>query len=160
MKSIRSLLVIVTVSLVSACAAPRYTGTQISNDIINEKPEVVIVEDAATKQSFLNTIKKWLAKNGYNYKVAKDGSSHNLEKLTIEYVGHWKWDLALYLSKAKIEAFHQGQRIAEVEDKAPNSFNTNKFSHAEGRIEYMLEVLFGKISSADATEAIKPSKQE
>lgn len=160
MKNIRFLLVAIIVSLVSACAAPRYTGTQISNDVIDKKPEVVIVKDEATKQGFLDTIEKWLAKNNYSYKVEKEGSRHELEKLTIEYVGHWKWDLALYLSEAKIEAFHQGQRVGEVDYRAPNSLNTNKFSNAEERIEYMLEVLFGRLSSANATQAIKSSKQQ
>jgi len=148
------------ICLVSACAGPRYSGSKISIDTLNEKPEVVIIKDSDTREGFLIAIQQWLTKNNYTHSVAKDGSNHNLEKLTIEYVGFWKWDLAIYLNEAEIEAFYKGQRVGEVGYRAPNSLNTNKYSTAEDRINHMLDILFGQISSADATKSINTSQQK
>ena len=158
MKSINNLSYICIAIFVTACASPKYAGTSISHEVINNKPEVNIIEDAKTKKGFLAAIEKWLSENGYKYSVKPDGSSHDLKTITIEYIGYWKWDLALFLGDAKIEAFYNGQRVGEVTYNAPNNFNTNKFSDAEERIEYMLEILFGKISAIDATKTIKSSK--
>ncbi|GAB1263028.1 Sbal_3080 family lipoprotein [Aurantivibrio plasticivorans] len=160
MRILKLIVVGVLVSSMVACAAPRYSGGQIADELITTKPEVVVIDDVATKEGFLKTIEAWLTENNYTYQVDPDGSTHDLQKLTIEYVGKWNWDMAVYLSEAKIEAFHQGQRVAEVEYKAPNSLNTNKFSNAEERVRYMLEVLFGKISADEATQAIKISSGE
>jgi len=148
------------ICLTSACAGPRFSGSTISNNALSDNPEVVIIEDSATRDGFLIAIQEWLTKNNYTYSVDKDGSNHDLEKLTIEYVGFWKWDLAIYLSEAKIEAFYKGQRVGEVDYRAPNSLNTNKYSNAEERISHMLEILFGRISSADATKSINSSQPE
>ncbi len=94
-------------------------------------------------------------KNGYTYSVKASGSKHDLKKLTLEYVGHWRWDLALFLSNAKVEAFHEGQRVGEATYNAPNGLNTKKFSNASERIQYLMDVLFGKLTALEATSAIK-----
>ncbi|MBY4676125.1 Sbal_3080 family lipoprotein [Marinobacterium arenosum] len=148
------LIVCVLAMLTSACAAPRYSGSAISQDIHENGTEIVLIKDNETRDGFRQTVENWFKKNNYKYVVKAEGSKHEFDKLTIEYVGKWNWDLALYLSDAKMEAFHQGQRVGEVSYKAPNSLNTNKFSNAEERIEYMLEVLFGKLSDIEATKAI------
>ena len=77
------------------CGSPRYTGSSVP--ITNIKPEVVVVQDNDTRPGFLDTIKVWLQDNNYSYIIASDNSKHDLNKLTIEYEGHWGWDLALYL---------------------------------------------------------------
>ena len=155
MKIIKLSLSVVILVLMSACAAPRYEGSAIQFEKIGSVPEIVIIEDEATRSGFLDAIKEWLRKNNYKYIVKAGNSNNELEKITIEYVGHWKWDLAIYLSKAKIEAFHNGQRVGEVNYNAPNSLNTNKFGNGAERIKYMLEVLFGKMSAHEATLSIK-----
>ena len=154
MKFIRLLLVLAVVSVVSACSAPSYKGNSIAEETLKSKPEIVIIKDSETKEGFLETIQKWLSSNGYIYQVKPDHSKHDQDKVTLEYVGYWKWDLALYLSQADLEAFHEGQRVGEVNYKAANNFNFNKFSNAEERINYMLDVLFAKKTAAEATAAI------
>ena len=154
MKSFKVFIVLVLAGFMSACSAPSYKGAPISDSTLGSNPEIVIVKDSETKEGFLDTIKQWLTKNGYGYEVKPDDSKHDLEKMTIEYVGHWKWDLALYLSQAEVEAFYKGQRVGEVNYTAANNLNFNKFSNDEERIEYMLDVLFGKLTPAEATARI------
>ena len=147
------------VILISGCAGPRYSGTAVDPGITANDIEVVVIKDNKTKEGFLATIEEWLIKNRYNYIVAQDNSKHDLEKLTIEYVGYWKWDMALYLSNAEIEAFYGGQRVAAVEYKAPNTLNGNKFGVGAERITHMLEILFGKITAIEATKTINAPKE-
>jgi hypothetical protein len=147
------------VILITGCAGPRYSGSAIDATIATNKIEVVVIKDDKTKAGFLATIEDWLRKNNYSYVVSPDNSKHNLDKLTIEYIGYWKWDLALYLSDAKIDAFYGGQRMATVDYKAPNTLNGNKFGVGAERIAHMLDVLFGKITAKQATKIINTVKE-
>lgn len=137
--------------LMSACAAPRYTGSMIENKNFDE---VVVVNHIKTKEGFLQTIESWLEKHNYKYTVASEGSKHNLDQLTLEYIGYWGWDLALYLTNAEITAYHKGQRVGEVQYRAPNSLNLNKFGSAAERIGYMMDILFGERTAQQATTII------
>lgn len=144
-------LILICVFLV-ACAGPKYTSQSL-----NMPPESVhidIVEDEDTRDGFKNTMINWLNDNGYSYSVIPEGSNYDLNNLTIEYVGHWGWDLALYLKNAKLDAFWKGQRAGEVEFRVPYTANLNKFGSAEERISYSMDILFGKISADDATRKV------
>lgn len=154
MKNWKVVIVLFFALLTTACAAPRFSGNSIPNELSIERPEVVLIENSKTRDGLKQAIEAWLKKNGYKYAVVSDDSKHDHEKISIEYVGFWRWDLALYLSAAEIEAFHQGQRVGKVSYKAPNSLNTKKFSNAEQRIHYMLEILFGKLTAAEASKEI------
>lgn len=154
MNQLKITLVGLITILTTACSAPHFKGEPIGSKIQSKGAEIVLIKDTETRDGFREAIEQWLTKNNYKYTVTPDGTKHDLEKLTIEYVGYWKWDLALYLSEARVEAFHQGQRVGQVSYKAPNSLNTNKFSHAEKRIEKMLEVLFGKVTDYEATNSL------
>lgn len=150
-------IIVAVLLLVSGCASPRYTSEKVLTEVKPEN-EIVIVKDTKTKEGFLSAVSDWLKENGYSFTVTDDGSNHDLEKVTIEYVGHWKWDLAIFLSEARIEAFHEGQRVGKVNYRAPNTFSTVKFGKARDRIFYMMDVLFGKITASEATKEIKKTK--
>lgn len=158
MKNWKIAVIALVAALATGCAVPSFNGSAIAPEIHQSKPEVVLIKDAETRDGFRQTVENWLTKNNYQYTVEPEGTKHGLDKLTIEYVGEWKWDLALFLSSAKVEAFHKGQRVGEVTYKAPNNFNTNKFSKAEERIESMLEVLFGKLTDLEATSALSKKR--
>ena len=155
MKKLGILALSFIVLFATGCAAPKYDGTAISDEITNKKPQVEIIHNDKTREGFKETVETWLKKNGYAYTIKQSGSKHDLDKLTIEYVGIWRWDLALFLNSAKIEAFHEGQRVAEATYKAPNNMNMNKFSNADERIKYLMDVLFGKLTPQEATSTIK-----
>lgn len=145
--------------LVSGCASPRYTANKVAQNVSPEN-DVVIIKDPDTKEGFLLAISDWLTENGYEFEIQDEGSNHDLEKVTIEYIGYWNWDLAIYLSEARVEAFHQGQRIGEVNYRAPNTLSTVKFGEARERIFYMMDVLFGQMSASEATKVIKSTKNK
>lgn len=137
------------------CGSPRYTGNAVPET--NLKPDVVIIKDNETRSGFLDTIEHWLQENDYSYIVAPDRSKHELSKLTLEYEGHWSWDLALFLKNAEIDAYQNGQRVGEVQFKVPYTANPNKFGNASKRIGFMMDTLFGKITPDQATKAANSS---
>ena len=150
-KYLKSAIILSVLLGLSACGTPNFTGTALEPAAAQTTTPVVVVRDDATKRGFLETIENWLSANGYAYDVAPDGSGHDPEKLTLEYVGDWAWDLALYLQDAQIDAYKGGRKIAGVRYHVPKvTLNPNKFSVASERISMMLDVLFGKISAAEA----------
>ncbi|WP_213864899.1 Sbal_3080 family lipoprotein [Vibrio crassostreae] len=149
------LLLSLSVLILAGCGAPRYTGSAIPEP--TTEVDVVIVKDAETREGFLNTMETWLQDNDYTYKVVPDKSKHDLDKLTLEYEGHWSWDLALFLKQAEINAYQNGQRVGEVEFKVPYTANPNKFGNAAKRIGFMMDTVFGKKTAEEATKAANSS---
>lgn len=149
------LLLSLSVLILAGCGAPRYTGSSIPEP--TTEVDVVIVKDAETREGFLNTMEAWLQDNDYTYTVVPDKSQHDLDKLTLEYEGHWGWDLALFLKQAEINAYQNGQRVGEVEFKVPYTANPNKFGDASKRIGFMMDTVFGKKTAEEATKAANSS---
>lgn len=149
------LLLSLSVLILAGCGAPRYTGSAIPEP--KTEVDVVIVKDAETREGFLNTMEAWLQDNDYTYTVVPDKSKHDLDKLTLEYEGHWGWDLALFLKQAEINAYQNGQRVGEVEFKVPYTANPNKFGDASKRIGFMMDTVFGKKTAEEATKAANSS---
>ncbi|WP_173362827.1 Sbal_3080 family lipoprotein [Desulfotalea psychrophila] len=141
------------VMLLSACGAPQYTVQPISQ--LDREVNIVVVDDRETRAGFLQTIEAWLQRHDYRYEVVADGSRHDLEKLTLEYVGHWTWDMALYLEDARIDAFYGGQRVGEARYEVPEvTASPSKFGKASLRIDSMMNALFAKINGVDAKAGI------
>ena len=149
------LFVTLLVAVLSGCTAPRYTVKPINEN--DKSVEVVIIDDKETRDGFQDTIETWLHDHNYNYTVSPDGSKHDLSKLTLEYVGRWSWDLALFLGKAEITAYHNGQRVGEVKYTAPNNFNGNKWGNGAERISYMMDVLFGDLTTNEVNKIVNTS---
>ena len=153
MKSI--LLVVLMVAFLSGCGAPRYTAKPIH--AVDKDVKVVIIDDKETRRGFQETMESWLQRHNYSYTISPDGSKHDLDKLTLEYVGYWHWDMALYLKHAEIDAYHNGQRVGEVEYRVPNTLNFNKFGNGAERIGYMMDILFGELTVNEANKLINSS---
>lgn len=139
--------------LLVGCAGPKYSGTPIEKI---DTPHIVIINNKDTKPGFQKTMEAWLNGHGHTYEVLPNGSRFDLDQINLEYKGVWRWDLAIFLNEAYINAYYKGQRIGEVSYIAPNNLNTGKYSDAEIRINYMMDVLFGKITASEANKLIIP----
>lgn len=145
------------VAVLAGCAGPKYIGSVIE-DVGNT--EIVIINDKETRSGFQKAMEDWLNSHNYEYVVAPDSSKHDLDKLSLEYVGLWSWDLAIFLADARITAYHKGQKVGEVKYKASNNFNFSKFGNGAERIKHMMDVLFGKITTDEANKTINATKVE
>ena len=101
---------------------------------------------------------EWCLNNQMKCKVAADGSEHNPEEVTLDYVSRWSWDLKTFVADAKISAYQNQQRIGNVEFKAPNSANFSKFGDDMERIKAMMDVLFDKKTPEQVTQLIADDK--
>lgn len=148
------LLAVAAAVVLSGCAGPKIMGTAMDASIAPQQREVVVVRHSPTRPGFLLAMEDWLRQNDYRYRVVDEHSRHDQNSVTLEYVGHWGWDLALYLREARIEAFHGGQRVGRVDYLAPNTLNGNKFGSGSERVMTMLDTLFGRITPEQATARI------
>ncbi|MEZ8020476.1 Sbal_3080 family lipoprotein [Vibrio splendidus] len=149
-------LAFVVVFLLAGCSAPKYSGNAIpeANNIEN----ITIVEDVKTRSVFLDSMLDWCLNNQVKCKVVADGSEHNPEDVTLDYVSRWSWDFRTFVADAKISAYQNQQRIGNVEFKAPNSGNLSKFGDDMERIKAMMDILFDKKTAAQATQMIADDK--
>ena len=149
-------LALVVVFLLAGCSTPKYSGNAIpeANNIEN----ITIVEDVKTRSVFLDSMLDWCLNNQVKCKVVADGSEHNPEDVTLDYVSRWSWDFRTFVADAKISAYQDQQRVGNVEFKAPNSGNLSKFGDDMERIKAMMDVLFDKKTAAQATQLIADDK--
>ncbi len=152
--TISTSLLCTLVILLSGCSSPKLTGTQIPEEILANNPQVLVINDDETRDGFQHAVEAWMDTNQISYVVKPEGEKHQPELITIEYVGYWSWDFALFLSRAEIEAFYQGQRVSKISYTAPNNMNTTKFGDADERIKLMLEVMFANQSLEEATDKL------
>jgi hypothetical protein len=143
------------ISLAAGCAGPKYNGSVIE-DV--GSVEIVIINDIETRSGFQNAMVDWLFSHKYKFAIVPDGSEHDLDKLSLEYVGLWSWDFAIFLADARITAYHKGQKVGEVTYKASNNFNANKFGDGAKRVKRMMDVLFGKITTDEVNNTANATK--
>lgn len=149
------LLALCSLLLLGGCATPTFKGQPIS--AVPAGSEVVIVTSNATRNGFRNTMENWLKDHQYSYVVVPQASVHDSDKLTLEYVGRWSWDLATFLSEARINAYQHGNRVGQVEFEAANSLSLKKYGEGTSRIRYMMDVLFGEMPAEEVTQRLNES---
>ncbi|MCG9543328.1 Sbal_3080 family lipoprotein [Vibrio sp. Isolate33] len=145
-------LVAAVVVLLAGCSAPKYSGNALPE--ANKIEQVTIVEDEKTRAVFLDSMLDWCLNNQVKCKVVADGSEHNPEEITLDYVSRWSWDFRTFVADAKISAYQDQQRVGNVDFKAPNSGNFSKFGDDMERIKAMMDILFDKKTAAQATQMI------
>jgi hypothetical protein len=137
------------VAILAGCSGPKYIGSAIE-DV--SSAEIVIINDVETRSGFQDAMQDWLFSHNYKFVIKPDGSKHDLDKISLEYVGLWSWDMAIFLADARITAYHKGQQVGEVKYKASNNFNFSKFGDGAERIKHMMDVLFGKITTDEVNK--------
>lgn len=143
------------VAVLAGSTGPKYSGSVIEDA---GSAEIVIINDRETRSGFQKAMEEWLNSHNYKYVVVPDGSEHDLDKLSLEYVGLWSWDMAIFLADARITAYHKGQKVGEAKYKASNNFNFNKFGNGAERIKHMMDVLFGKITTDEVNKITNTTK--
>lgn len=140
------------VVILTGCAGPRYKGSSSIENPTSSK--VVIRNNPKVRLGFQEAIESWLKAEGYEYTVVQAESQYDLDKISLEYTGLWQFHWISYLGEARITALAKGQKVGQVDYKAPNLLNNNKYGNAEERIKYMMAVLFKKITPEEATRLI------
>ena len=138
--------------LLTACAAPKYAGTPISP--VHQSKNITIVKDDATRAVFLETMQEWCVETDHTCTVVSDGTPPNPEDVTLTYISRWSWDLITFIADAEVKALKNHYIIGEVDFKAPNSGNFDKYGDDDKRIKSMMEILFGQQTVEEAQAKI------
>ncbi|WP_323846025.1 Sbal_3080 family lipoprotein [Microbulbifer magnicolonia] len=104
--------------------------------------EICIIENPDVREGFLNEFKSALSSKGVQYKVLPKGSSYVACEWTATYLARWTWDLALYMSYAEINVFHNGAPEGKaLYDSTRGGANMSKFIDAETKIRELVDQL-------------------
>ncbi|MFA0441423.1 Sbal_3080 family lipoprotein [Vibrio sp. 10N.222.51.C12] len=149
----KKLIILSLPVLLAACAAPKYTAEVIPED--NQSKDITIVKDDATREIFLESMQEWCLDTAHKCTVVSDGTPPESSELTLTYVSRWSWDFRTFVADAKIKAYKNSAKVGEVEFKAPNSANSDKWGNDSKRIIAMMDLLFGKQTLSEAQSKIK-----
>ncbi len=146
-------LVLALPVVLAGCSAPKYTAEPIAQS--NQSKEITIVKDNATRAVFLDSLQEWCLDTARKCTVVSDGTAPKADELTLTYVSRWSWDFRTFIADAKINAYKNDKKVGQVEFKAPNNGNLDKFGTDTKRIESMIKILFGEQTISDAQQKIK-----
>ncbi|WP_297811420.1 Sbal_3080 family lipoprotein [uncultured Methylophaga sp.] len=123
---------------ISACSIKQ----TVDSSEISKQTELCIIENHDVREGFLQTLQSSLRKRDINHRVISNRSIPNECEWIMRYVGRWNWDLALYMSYAEIQVFHNGKLDGEaIYDSTRGGANMAKFIDAEPKIEELVNEL-------------------
>ncbi len=140
----------VLASTLFGCAAPKYRGGLISSpDLMVSKPMVDIVDNPKVRDGFKEAMIAWLDVNNYEVNLLPTEEKWNADNITLTYVGHWEWDMTMYMHRGQINAFYNGTQVGEsgYDVTWGSSGNPSKFKTARRKISNMMSLLFTGIST-------------
>ncbi|MDA0128218.1 Sbal_3080 family lipoprotein [Vibrio sp. MarTm2] len=149
----KKLTIVAIPFLLAACAAPKYTVDPIPQD--KQSKEITIVRDDATRDIFLQSMQEWCLDNAHRCKVVNDGTPPEAPELTLTYISRWSWDFSTFIADANIKAYKNDQKVGNVEFKAANNSNPDKWGDDRKRIMAMMDLLFSLSTPEEAQAKIK-----
>lgn len=111
---------------------------------IAEAPQICIVQDPSTKDGFRDAIQSWLDKEGIESEVLPPRAPLSTCPWMLTYYGRWSWDVAIFLSDARITAYKDEKYAGEVALKV-GQWDAYKFEDGEKRIHKMMDLLYSKV---------------
>ncbi len=96
-------------------------------EIINIS-EICLIENPKIKKGFLQTYRTILENKGYTVKILDQYSHLSDCKITSTYVARWRWDIAVYMSYAKIDLIRKNRQPKNIPLKiSPTNFRLKSF---------------------------------
>jgi hypothetical protein len=107
--------------------------------------EICIIENPAVREGFLPEVQRALIDNGYRYKMLPESAMPQDCPAALTYVARWSWDLTIYMSYARLQAFTDGRPSGDaLYDATKGGGNMSKFIDAEPKIRELVDQLFPK----------------
>ena len=132
--------------LISGCTIKREVKP-VSN-LMSDK--ICLIEDTKVREGFLDTYSKVLEDKGYQVDVLSPRSSKTSCKVTSTYTALWSWDLALYMSYAKIKVYENGKLkgSALYDSRSGGGRIFEKFGNGDKMIKSLVDELFPQDAKA------------
>lgn len=128
----------------SGCTIKREV-TPISKEIDNT---VCIIRDNAVRAGFLTAYKESLQELGYIVKILPQNSSTDSCKISSTYTAKWSWDLAIYMSYAKINVYKDSKLIGSAlyDSRSGSGRVFDKFGNGDEMIKSLVQELYPKVN--------------
>ncbi len=118
---------------------------------LQQEAKVCIVDNPQVRDSFLEELKSAVDDRGIMYEVVSSGNTSANCEWKVTYTANWTWDLALYMSYARISVFHNGELDGEaIYDSTAGSGNMGKFINAGDKVRELVDELM-KYKTASAS---------
>ncbi len=99
--------------------------------------------DAVLMEGFLPALRRRIEAQGITASVY-DGERPEDCRYKVAYTANWQWDMAMYLTYARIEVFDGPNLVGDaVYDATGGGANMEKFGPTEQKIGPLIEQLFG-----------------
>ena len=133
----------ITLALIGGLAAACAIKQDVQPVSLMANQEICIIANDAVKEEFLTAIETSLSNRGYAVKKLDQGSSVSSCPTTMTYVANWNWDMAAYLSYAKMDVFQDGEATGTASyDSRGGGMNMSKFISAEEKVDELIGQLF------------------
>lgn len=134
-------LLIVSVFLVSACSS--VTIQKVKPVSSKAREEICVISNPkVVHKEFLKTYLQALKSKGFTVQTLPENATVTDCPVTAKYIAYWGWDLALYLSYAKLEIFENGRKAGEAVYRLDKPGLTNKFINTNAKIHELVSKLF------------------
>lgn len=135
----KRIAVVFTMLVISGCS-------NITQEVSPVRPisgdEVCIIENPDVKSGFLQAFTGTLEAKGYKVKLLPADAVLTDCTVSSFYLAHWGWDLALYMSYAKIKVFRDGRQIGSVVYDAREGGVFDKFIRGDAKVRELVNLLF------------------
>lgn len=112
----------------------------------NNLTDVCIIDNPNTRDGFIKQYQSSLQSRGYGVKVVPATASFIDCPMMTTYEGRWNWDLALYMSYAKLNVFINGKPVGgALYDSTRGGGRMDKFIDAETKIDELVGQLYPKL---------------
>lgn len=142
----KNLILILVAFWMSGCCLIKHEANPLKEP--TSVNNIVIIKDETTREGYLDAVKDWLTRNDYKFKVVEAGKvKRSEEEWIMNYVGVWRWDMSIFLSKSEIKMFNKGKEVGNATYSVVGdqwSLNLSKWRSAEKTIHRMLDELFNK----------------
>jgi hypothetical protein len=140
MKKIVSFLVIV-VSFVACQTVINQNVFPVGDAGIRE---LCIFKNTHVRTSLLDSLIEKIEKRGISTRVLNASEDPVDCEHRMTYLARWSWDVALYMSYIELKVFRGEKLIGKaVYDATMGSDNLDKFIRADGKVEELVNALFG-----------------
>lgn len=132
-------IIIMTCLIASGCTITQ----EVEPTSVDKENELCVVENPDVREGFLAELKSALSIKSIRYKVVPETDVPEGCAWTLRYVARWSWDIALYMSYAEINVFHNGSLDGTAKyDATKGGGSPGKFIDAEPKIRELVNELF------------------
>lgn len=140
MNTSRKLLTLFALFIIAGCSAVvRQDVTPFTH---NTEEVCIIVNPNVAMEGFLITYVEELKNKGYSVKTLMPDAKLDECEVTSTYAANWKWDLALYMSNARLDVYLNGIKEAEARYSIVKEGASGKFIHADEKIKELVNILY------------------